>query len=391
MTIVNLTHFDPYNLPHDHHIYALPSIKNTEKNALSSSNINKSMQEMGYTFVKKVPMLDKQQICIANSVIILDNCVYNFPKTQYDCKIFVKNGAHILYGIIHGLKFICFESKYARAIQTDFAKFIKNKRNTFYKEIATPKSLFEKFECFISNEYINEITKREICAAFKTYISTYAKREEFGVNMNLSIIFCGKPGDGKTYMANAIQDWLKYSLDLPSIGGEIDTFFKAAKVAENFIGVIDDMNLSHFQRNGHHAEFCSQILSEMDRPKTNRVFLLTTNESISKSNIDAAFFRPGRVQNIIEFNSPDDKVKHKFIKDMAHTALSNGLPIDANFLRGIEILLESEDCSLAELFRMKNLIYSDLIINGELGNVARYIEMCKKIEVAEYAEESYLS
>lgn len=206
--------------------------------------------------------------------------------------------------------------------------------------------------------------------------------------MNLSIVLSGMPGDGKTYAAIQIANWVNKHLELPIAESGSLTFNKAAKLVDNFVGVVDDMTIGQFQRNGLHAEYCEVMLSEMDRTGTNRLFLLTTNEVISRENVDAAFFRPGRIQGIITFSRPNQSVKAKFWQDLRNVLAENNYDIDSNMITGLNLCFEPNHFSLAQLFRAKNLIIQDLVLHGSLDTPQGYVERSAPVNVADTKDQA---
>lgn len=346
-------------------------------------------KSMGYNLVKKIP-----QICPEEFVV-------NSPHARKTTKDFrdmfvFSNGKNYIGWAkapapIRGT-YIIHNTCDEKNTSVDYAKMIHKFRNTLPKpKKQTVKNVLDVFVEFLNNNYINETTKEEIIENVSPFIATYKKRENMNINMNLSLIFCGKPGDGKTFIATKIMEWCKSHLGLPIVMGEAVTFQQAAKQAANFVAVIDDMNIAHFQRNGTHAAFCADILSEMDRPSCNRLFFLTTNETITKENVDKAFFRPGRVQDIIVFNRPDESVKTKFADHLAAVRSAYSLDcLDNNFLMGVKHFLLDSEYSLAEMFRLKNLIISDCVVYESLKGVSHYFEKCRKVEVPSHVETNYL-
>lgn len=248
----------------------------------------------------------------------------------------------------------------------------------------TVKNLVDLFNEFLDNEYINEDTKSQIVKAVTPYISTFKRRRDFNINMCLSVVFTGEPGDGKTYLANKIARWFNMHLGLTHVSEEVTVFEKAAKLVPDFVAVIDDMNVAHFRREGPGAVICQNILSEMDHPGCNRLFFLTTNETVSHKNIDKAFFRPGRIQDVIVFKRPDNNLKKRIISDVKESLEKNNLSISNEFVSGVEFYsFEDSDLSLAEIMRLKNLILTDIIMGKELSHPESYIARSKRLKVKE--------
>ncbi len=275
--------------------------------------------------------------------------------------------------------------KKLRSVKYLFARIRHKYRNTNIPPVVSSKTKFEKIKEYINSMYLNQSTIDQIVESIKPFVSTYDRRRRYGLNMNLSIILTGEPGDGKTYSATKIIEFIGSLLSIVIVREEGNTF-KLSGVTNDFAALLDDMNVSHFQRSGANANpmVCQKILSEMDQTGTNRLFILTTNEQISRDNIDKAFFRPGRVQNIITVNRPNTAVKHRIIDDIVEKLLvKDGMALENNFIIGMKLLTEEATLSLAEMMRLRNLILMDVIMGDPLKNPRDYINNCKAVEVPE--------
>lgn len=384
MLIQNCQRFNIHEICHDNDMiisFIRPIIRSKiQFDCIQSAKI--LLASVGFSLVKTIPVV---QINDDSSVYYYRNNLKSY-RTAY---IFSDGKIHIAYSELNGC--IAYNTHQERQALLAIAKIYKKFHNTLPKaQKPSPRTVTDLFKAWINHHLINDDAKTKITNEIIPFIGTFEKRNDLGINMNLSLIFCGKPGDGKTYFSMSLARWLEGTLKLQTVEGEHLTFQKAAKAAQNFVAVIDDMNLSHFQRTGPNAEFCSNILSEMDRARCNRMFMLTTNEVITKENVDKAFFRPGRVQAIIEFGRPDKSVKQKFVDHIKNENIAHKLNISDNFLCGVEHFLLEDEFSLAEMFRLKNLVYSDCVIFNSLKNIKHYIENCRQVTVPVTTEVSYL-
>lgn len=334
-------------------------------------------------YVRTYPMtlIKNNSKLIRNVPIINDNAYKDGDGLGFSrfVKIMDFNGTKIIYDWGND-KIICHVDDFKKVVY-DIAIVLKN--DSFIPEESKVISILDNIILNIKKQYLNSEIMDEFIDTISPFVSTYSKRARFDINMNLSVIFSGSPGDGKTYFSKSIGTIIAKNIDLPFVTEEAVTFERAAKLADSFVALVDDMNIAHFQRNGPYANICSNILSELDKPQTNRLFLLTTNEKISKQNIDRAFFRPGRVQSVIYVDHPNKSTKQRFCNDMFNILNKNQFVIDSNFIAGITMLSCDEYLSLAELFRMKNLIISDLIIKDKLETPNHYINLCKSIDIPE--------
>lgn len=350
------------------------------------SNTQISLEMLRYYGVevkRRVPIIALDTIIGDNSVGVERNAYL------YICKYVTNTGESINFGYYENAYFV-FEKETCALGKYLLRRLCLKEQNKLPKQPKkTVRSIVDEFKEFLSTQYINGHTQTQIVNAITPYISTFKQRKNFGINMCLSVVFTGEPGDGKTYIGNIISSWISQVLRIAQVAEEVTVFEKASKLVEDFVAVIDDMNVSHFKRApGQAGVICQNILSEMDKPNCNRLFFLTTNETISEANIDKAFFRPGRIQNVIVFKRPNEELKKRIIDDINISLISNGISdLPAEFLTGVKLLAsEDHDLSLAETMRLKNLILTDIILENELSHPRLYIDRCKKLKVKEGEE-----
>jgi SpoVK/Ycf46/Vps4 family AAA+-type ATPase len=85
--------------------------------------------------------------------------------------------------------------------------------------------------------------------------------------------------------------------------------FKLSLISD--LVIFDDINIDYLTRNGNTKMACN-LLSKLDGVKQSNgvsVRIFTTNENIE--DIDPAFLRPGRIDEIICFEPPDDEYRGK--------------------------------------------------------------------------------
>lgn len=333
-------------------------------------DVKKVLKEFGATFIGYVPSSSKLvDVGAMQTETLIEEDFLHYKIDNVD------------FMILPEVSLITCDIKHQRYIKLVLAKIHRKYRNTNIPIPESPKSKFDTLKEFVNQMYLNQDTIDEIIESLRPFVATFEQRKRYELNMNLSIILTGAPGDGKTYSATKIIERIGRLLGLQIVREEANTF-KASDFISDFAALLDDMNVAHFQRTGGYAEICQKILTEMDQPNTNRLFILTTNEVISRENIDKAFFRPGRVQNIITVSRPDNKVKERIIDNIVSTLLEvDGIKMDSNFVHGLKLFSLEEHLSLAEMMRLKNLILSDVIMEEKQQSPKYYIEKCQAVEV----------
>lgn len=350
--------------------FVYKKIKHSSIYLNNRKDVKKVLKEFGAALIGSVPSLSKLvDIGAMQTEALIEEDFLHYNINNVD------------FLIIPEVCLIICDIKHQRHMKLVLAKIHRKYRNTNIPVEVSPRSKFDTLNEYINQMYLNQETIDEITESIRPFVSTFEKRKRYSLNMNLSIILTGAPGDGKTYSATKIIERIGRLLDLNIVREEANTF-KVSDLMPNFAALLDDMNVAHFQRTGGYAEICQKILVEMDQPNTNRLFLLTTNEVISRENIDKAFFRPGRVQNIITVSRPNNKVKERIIDDIVATLLYvDGIKMDENFIHGLKLFSSEAHLSLAEMMRLKNLILSDVIMEEKQQSPKYYIEKCQAVEV----------
>lgn len=346
----------------------------------------KLLRNYGVEIKKRIPLITVDHNFGDNRIGVEHDKGY-----LYICRYTTPTGESITFGYYPNRYFVFEKNTYSLGKYLALRLCLKEQNKLPRPVEKSVKSIVDEFKEFLSTEYINEHTQTQIVNAITPYISTFKLRKSFDVNMCLSIVFTGEPGDGKTYIGNRISSWISSYLRITHVAEEVTVFEKAAKLVEDFVAVIDDMNVAHFRRDGIGGVICQNILSEMDKPSCNRLFFLTTNEAVNETNIDRAFFRPGRIQSIVVFKRPNEELKKRIIDDMHKSLVKNKFEISIEFLTGIKLFVsEDHDLSLAEMMRLKNLIITDIIMEKELSHPKLYVSRCKKLKVKE-GEEAHVT
>lgn len=276
---------------------------------------------------------------------------------------------------------IIIRNEYAQELIKELT-FLQRKVNRTFKPVpVSTRTQFDVIKQLTSNLYMNHDQYDGILAAIKPFISTYSNRRALGINGCMGIILTGAPGDGKTFAAKRFIESIASTLRMVMVEEEATAFQKAAKLEPNFVAMIDDMNLHHFQRKS--GDICQNILSEMDRPGCNRLFFFTTNEAISKENIDRAFFRPGRVQAVINVTKPDKVIKERIVNDSKDLLDKVALKYNPELFNGLSFYVSEDDSlSLAEMMQVRKLVFTDILNDVDPLHPEEYVNRAKSISLS---------
>lgn len=276
---------------------------------------------------------------------------------------------------------IVIRNEYAQELITALTS-LQRKVNRTYKPLpVSTRTQFDVIRQLTSGLYMNHDQYDGILTAIKPFISTYSNRRALGINGCMGIILTGAPGDGKTFAAKKFVESIASTLRIVMVEEEAVAFQKAAKLETNFVAMIDDMNLHHFQRKS--GDICQNILSEMDKPGCNRLFFFTTNEAISKENIDRAFFRPGRVQAVINVTKPDKVIKKRIVNDSKDLLDKVALKYNPELFNGLSFYVSEDDSlSLAEMMQVRKLVFTDILNDVDPLHPEEYVNRAKSISLS---------
>ncbi len=154
--------------------------------------------------------------------------------------------------------------------------------------------------------YIPQHLKNEIIAKISKFNNNSSLYDKFGVTWKYINLFHGPPGTGKTSMIAAIASYFnqhiaKMTITPEMTGHDLEKLFRT--LPQNTYLVIEDVDALFAAREAKTNIDFSTMLNCMDGFTTRRglIAFMTTNH-ISK--LDAAFLRPGRIDNNILFDFP---------------------------------------------------------------------------------------
>lgn len=182
--------------------------------------------------------------------------------------------------------------------------------------------------------------------------------KRFGIPLKRGVLLIGTPGNGKTMAcrwlhAQAMKlglEWRTVSAedyDMARSGGSAHMLFD---LTEPGIVLFDDFDtgLRNREDTGGAGDQ-SMFLSELDGMEIHRgvVYLFTTNAKLK--DLDPAFRRPGRIDQIIRFPYPDADLRRRLIVEHWPQEVVENVPVE-------EIVNATEERSFAEVDELKKLL-----------------------------------
>lgn len=182
--------------------------------------------------------------------------------------------------------------------------------------------------------------------------------ERFGVTLKRGVLLSGQPGNGKTMAARwLISRASKLGFAWRTVRAEEYEMARHHGSAHGMFeldrpGIIffDDLDTAlrdreEFGQSPDHTTF----LSELDGLEVRRgvVYLFTTNAKVKE--IDPAFRRPGRIDQIIHFPRPDASLRRRLIEELWPREIVAGIPVD-------DVVEKTEGRCFAEVEELKKLL-----------------------------------
>jgi hypothetical protein len=190
--------------------------------------------------------------------------------------------------------------------------------------------------------------------------------KEYGGRARRGVLLTGAPGNGKTMACRWLWEACRqrrwdYRLVTPDNYRQArahDTIEDLFSVDRRGIVFFDDMDLALRDRETvHESEDQAVFLSALDGITVHEgvVFVFTTNCSLDL--IDRAFKRPGRIDLVLHFKAPDDKLRRELIARW-HEDIRRHIEPDA-------AVASTEGFSFAEIEELKNLLVMRYMDSGE--------------------------
>jgi hypothetical protein len=181
--------------------------------------------------------------------------------------------------------------------------------------------------------------------------------QEYGGRAKRGVLLMGAPGNGKTMACRWLWqecrrrrwEWRLVTPDAYRHARENDTIQQLFSVERRGIVFFDDMDLALRDRETvHETEDQAVFLSALDGISVNEgvVFVFTSN--CAPELIDRAFKRPGRLDLVLHFKTPDVALRRELIGRW-HEDIQANLDLDA-------VVASTDGYSFAEVEELKNLL-----------------------------------
>lgn len=161
--------------------------------------------------------------------------------------------------------------------------------------------------------------KEEIIADIEHFKDQKETYEKLGVPYKRGYMFHGAPGNGKSSIAYAMAQYLKYDIyiiDMAMIkDGDFSTVIKA--VEPNSVVVIEDIDNFYNKREpapDNKVNFSTFLNSLSGIGQKDNIITVFTTNNIDK--VDDALLRSGRCDIQIELTNPDKQLVEKYLSDM---------------------------------------------------------------------------
>jgi thioredoxin-related protein len=199
----------------------------------------------------------------------------------------------------------------------------------------------------IEESKLNEIMNLTVKFAKKRKVLS-----KYGVTTTRGLLFQGKPGNGKSLVCNYIEARMGISACRYTSDGLLNDL-NSIKRFNKTLTILDDIDIGFLNRR-QNSRLCCSLLSKLDNGQpqgTIAIRILTTNEDVTDI-IDAAFFRPGRIDKTFYFDNPTRSQRKEFI---ARWKIDIGEHINY-------VLDHTEEFSFAEL----QGLYGNLVVQHQI-------------------------
>lgn len=195
------------------------------------------------------------------------------------------------------------------------------------------------------------------------FLKNAKKIEAYGVKIKRGLLLDGPPGNGKTMLCRYIQKLCterNYRWGVVT-AADIDKAYADKELTPLFqmytVTFFDDIDVSYLNRREGAGKMACTLLTAMDGMYEggHLVRIFTTNETIDK--LDEAFTRPGRIDNIITLEKPNEILRERLIRTVWPKEIVEHIDVD-------QLVDESYDWSFAELEAIRTYLVTWKVVCG---------------------------
>lgn len=213
--------------------------------------------------------------------------------------------------------------------------------------------------CHVSAPIMNQLDRERLWENTIGILERGAEAlQRYGVILKRGVLLIGEPGNGKTLAAR----WLHAHACSLGLGWKTVTpeAYEAARGERRASGLFQldqpgiilfddfDMALRNREHVGPGLE-SSTFLAEMDglEIRSGIIYLFTSNATLDE--LDPAFRRPGRIDQIIHLPRPDAVLRQQLIAERWPDEILLDVPLE-------ELVEQTDGCSFAEIEEIKKLL-----------------------------------
>lgn len=182
--------------------------------------------------------------------------------------------------------------------------------------------------------------------------------KRYGVPQKRGVLLIGSPGNGKTMACRWLYgectrrrvNWRCVTTDQYDMARSHGATSNLFSIAAPGVILFDDLDLGMRSREeaGPSREH-SVLLAELDgvQQREGIVYLFTTNMKLK--DLDSAFIRRGRIDQVVHFNKPDAELRRQMIIEFWHQDIIHAVDVD-------EVVAATDERSFADLAELKKLL-----------------------------------
>ena len=189
--------------------------------------------------------------------------------------------------------------------------------------------------------------------------------EQYGVKIKRGLLLDGPPGNGKTMLCRYIQKLCSQRNIHWGIvdASDIDKAFGEQQLPSLFnrytVTFFDDIDVSYMNRKAGNGKLACSLLTAMDgmHQGEHLVRIFTTNETVD--NLDPAFTRPGRIDQIITLHKPTADLRRQLVMEVWPQEIVDAIDVE-------KLVKQSDDFSFAEVEAIRTFLVTNKVVR-EMG------------------------